>query len=288
MLRSMTAFARHQVAAEWGNITWEIKSVNQRFLEPNFRIPETFRHLEFPLREILRKQLNRGKLDCTLRIETNSANSGKIRLDQDLAQQLLTAHQELQVLAQENQSPNLVQLMRWPGLLQQEEADTKTMEQDVVEAFQVAVSQLIAVREREGQALAEIIKQRVIGIEAEVAKVSEQMPSIMQWQREKLLNRFQEAQVELDPERLEQEMVMLAQKVDVAEELDRLLTHTTECKRLIKKGGAVGRRLDFLMQEFNREANTLGSKSINADITASAVEMKVLIEQMREQVQNLE
>ncbi|NVK23159.1 MAG: YicC family protein [Kangiellaceae bacterium] len=288
MVRSMTAFARQQFSAEWGNVTWEIKSVNQRFLEPNFRMPETFRHLEFALREVLRKQLNRGKLDCSLRIEMNSAKTGKIKLDQDMAQQLLTVHQELQVLAQENQSPDLVQLMRWPGLLQQDETDTKTMEQDVTETFKQTVAQLITVREREGQALGDIIEQRLTGISAQVEQVAQQMPDIIQWQRDKLINRFEEAKVELDADRLEQEMVMLAQKVDVAEELDRLKTHITECSRLLHQGGAIGRRLDFLMQEFNREANTLGSKSIKAEITASAVEMKVLIEQMREQVQNIE
>ena len=288
MLKSMTAFARQQFAAEWGNVTWEIKSVNQRFLEPNFRMPESFRHLEFELRNVLRKRLNRGKLDCSIRIEMNPKHAGRMKLDQEMAQQLLTAHEELQVLAQDNQSADLVQLMRWPGLLQQEEADTDTMEKDVKQAFSQAVDQLIEVRQREGEALSDIIEQRLKGISEEVAKVEAQMPEVMKWQRERLINRFDEAKVELDPERLEQEMVFLAQKLDVAEELDRLNTHVTECLRLLKDKGPVGRRLDFLMQEFNREANTLGSKSINANITSSSVEVKVLIEQMREQVQNIE
>lgn len=288
MLKSMTAFARQQFAAEWGNVTWEIKSVNQRFLEPNFRMPESFRHLEFELRNVLRKRLNRGKLDCTLRIEMNPKHAGRMKLDQEMAQQLLTAHEELQVLAQDNQSADLVQLMRWPGLLQQEETDTNTMEKDVKQAFSQAVEQLIEVRQREGEALAATIEQRLKGISEEVAQVQQQMPDVIKWQRERIINRFEEAKVELDQERLEQEMVFLAQKVDVAEEIDRLNTHVTECLRLIKEKGPVGRRLDFLMQEFNREANTLGSKSINADITSSSVEIKVLIEQMREQVQNIE
>ncbi|GAA4359465.1 YicC/YloC family endoribonuclease [Kangiella marina] len=288
MLKSMTAFARQQFAAEWGNVTWEIKSVNQRFLEPNFRMPESFRHLEFELRNVLRKRLNRGKLDCTLRIEMNPKHAGRMKLDQEMAQQLLTAHEELQVLAQDNQSADLVQLMRWPGLLQQEEADTDTMEKDVKQAFSQAVDQLIEVRQREGEALSEIIEQRLTGISEQVAKVSEQMPAVIKWQRERVISRFEDAKVELDQDRLEQEMVFLAQKLDVAEEIDRLNTHVTECLRLLKDKGPVGRRLDFLMQEFNREANTLGSKSINADITNSSVEIKVLIEQMREQVQNIE
>lgn len=284
----MTAFARQQFAADWGSVTWEIKSVNQRFLETNFRMPETFRHLEFALREVLRKKLNRGKLDCSLKVEMNSANGGKIKLDQDMAQQLLTAHQELQVLAQENQAADLTQLLRWPNLMQQDAGDSSAMEADVKRVFIEAVEQLITVREREGLAMGELITQRLEGISAEVEKVQTQMPQIIQWQREKLQVRFEEAKIELDSERVEQEMVMLAQKLDVAEELDRLNTHIKEAHRMLKKGGALGRRLDFLMQEFNREANTLGSKSINTITTASAVEMKVLIEQMREQVQNIE
>lgn len=288
MVRSMTAFARQQLAADWGTLTWELKSVNQRFLEPSFRMPEAFRHMEFELRNALRKSLSRGKIEANLRIEYQQAEAGKLKLDQDLASQLLTIHQELQVLSQENQSPNLMQLMRWPNILQSEEADTDSMEKDVKELFHAAVEQLIAVREREGEDLSSLIEERLTGIEAEVAKVTELMPQVIQWQKEKLQTRFSEAQIELDSERVEQEMVMLAQKLDVAEELDRLTTHIKECKRLLKKGGPIGRRLDFLMQEFNREANTLGSKSINSEITNSAVEIKVLIEQMREQVQNME
>lgn len=288
MVRSMTAFARQQLAADWGTLTWELKSVNQRFLEPSFRMPEAFRHMEFELRNALRKSLSRGKIEANLRIEYQQAEAGKLKLDQDLASQLLTIHQELQVLSQENQSPNLMQLMRWPNILQSEEADTDSMEKDVKELFHAAVEQLIAVREREGEDLSSLIEERLTGIEAEVAKVTELMPQVIQWQKEKLQTRFAEAQIELDSERVEQEMVMLAQKLDVAEELDRLTTHIKECKRLLKKGGPIGRRLDFLMQEFNREANTLGSKSINSEITNSAVEIKVLIEQMREQVQNME
>lgn len=288
MVRSMTAFARQQLAADWGTLTWELKSVNQRFLEPSFRMPEAFRHMEFDLRNGLRKSLSRGKIEANLRIEYNQAEAGKLKLDHGLASELLTIHQELETLSQQSQSPNLMQLMRWPNILQSEEADTDSMEKDVKELFQKAITQLIEVREREGEDLAQNINDRLEGIEQQVSKVTELMPQIIQWQKEKIQGRFEEAKIELDSERVEQEMVMLAQKLDVAEELDRLTTHVKEARRLVNKGGAVGRRLDFLMQEFNREANTLGSKSINTETTASAVEMKVLIEQMREQVQNME
>ncbi|MRX27921.1 YicC/YloC family endoribonuclease [Kangiella sp. HZ709] len=288
MVRSMTAFARQQLAADWGTLTWELKSVNQRFLEPSFRMPESFRHMEFDLRNGLRKSLSRGKIEANLRIEYNQAEAGKLKLDHDLASELLTIHQELQTLSQESQSPNLMQLMRWPNILQSEEADADSMEKDVKALFHNAIEQLIEVRQREGEDLAQNINDRLDGIEQQVATVTQLMPQIIQWQKDKIKTRFEEAKIELDSERVEQEMVMLAQKLDVAEELDRLTTHIKEARRLIAKGGAVGRRLDFLMQEFNREANTLGSKSINSETTASAVEMKVLIEQMREQVQNME
>ncbi len=288
MVRSMTAFARQQLAADWGTLTWELKSVNQRFLEPSFRMPESFRHMEFDLRNGLRKSLSRGKIEANLRIEYNQAEAGKLKLDHDLASELLTIHQELQTLSQESQSPNLIQLMRWPNILQSEEADADSMEKDVKALFHNAIEQLIEVRQREGEDLAQNINDRLDGIEQQVATVTQLMPQIIQWQKDKIKTRFEEAKIELDSERVEQEMVMLAQKLDVAEELDRLTTHIKEARRLIAKGGAVGRRLDFLMQEFNREANTLGSKSINSETTASAVEMKVLIEQMREQVQNME
>ncbi len=288
MVRSMTAFARQQLAADWGTLTWELKSVNQRFLEPSFRMPESFRHMEFDLRNGLRKSLSRGKIEANLRIEYNQAEAGKLKLDHDLASELLTIHQELQTLSQESQSPNLMQLMRWPNILQSEEADADSMEKDVKTLFHNAIEQLIEVRQREGEDLAQNINDRLDGIEQQVATVTQLMPQIIQWQKDKIKTRFAEAKIELDSERVEQEMVMLAQKLDVAEELDRLTTHIKEARRLIAKGGAVGRRLDFLMQEFNREANTLGSKSINSETTASAVEMKVLIEQMREQVQNME
>ena len=175
-----------------------------------------------------------------------------------------------------------------PGVIAAEEADMDAIQADILAAFDTTLTQFIEARASEGDALKTMIEQRLDAIESEAATVSEKMPAIVEWQREKILSRFEEAKVELDPTRIEQEMVMLAQKVDVAEELDRLNAHVKETRNILKKGGACGRRLDFMMQEFNRESNTLGSKSINSEITQSAVELKVLIEQMREQIQNIE
>ncbi|MET1256681.1 YicC/YloC family endoribonuclease [Aliikangiella maris] len=288
MIRSMTAFARQSVEQSWGVGVWEIRSVNSRFLETNFRLPEAFRYLEFKLREALRKRLQRGKIDCSLKIDTSGMESDKLTVDKSLVQSLLSSYHELEQLSGAEQAPPLAQLLAWPGVIKSNELDTEKMEQELLAGLDQAIDQLIVMREREGSSLKEIIEQRLSGMLQQVVLVREEMPAIVQWQKEKILTRFEEAKVELEEQRLEQEMVMIAQKIDVDEELDRLDTHIREVGRLINKGGSVGRRLDFLMQELNREANTLGSKSINTKTTAASVELKVLIEQMREQIQNIE
>ena len=183
---------------------------------------------------------------------------------------------------------NLTDVLRYPGVVEAAEQDLDAISQDLLTAFDELLVEFIAMRGREGEKLQAIIQQRLDGITVEAEKVRSQMPAVLQWQRERLLQRFEEAKIQLDPQRVEQEMILLAQRVDVAEELDRLQMHVKETNNILKKGGAVGRKLDFMMQELNRESNTLASKSINAEITASAVELKVLIEQMREQIQNLE
>ena len=199
--------------------------------------------------------------------------------------------QSLQWLKSENANEgeiNLTDVLRYPGVVEAPQQDLDRISLDLLSGFDALLDEFIAMRGREGEKLQDIIGQRLTAIEAEAAKVRAQMPQILQWQRERLLQRFEEVQVQLEPQRLEQEMILLAQRVDVAEELDRLQMHVKETQRILNKGGAVGRKLDFMMQELNRESNTLASKSINADVTASAVELKVLIEQMREQIQNLE
>ena len=266
---------------------WEVRSVNQRFLETYFRLPEQFRALEPMLRERFRKRLQRGKVECALRFSANDAAVTKLTLNEALAKEVMHAADWVQSHGQST-GVNPLDILRWPGVIAAEEADMDAIQADILAAFDDTLTQFIEARATEGDALKALIEQRLDGIEKEAAAVAEKMPAIVEWQREKIQSRFEEAKVELDPTRFEQEMVMLAQKIDVAEELDRLNAHVKETRNILKKGGACGRRLDFMMQEFNRESNTLGSKSINSEITQSAVELKVLIEQMREQIQNIE
>ena len=287
MIYSMTAFARLEVKKDWGDAVWEIRSVNQRYLENFFRLPEQFRGLENTLREKLRQSLTRGKIECSLRIETKKQTNAELNLNKELANQVIQSLQWIKAQAGEGEI-NLTDVLRYPGVVEAQEQDLDAISQDLLTAFDDLLTDFIAMRGREGEKLNDIIQQRLDAIAVEADKVRSQMPAVLQWQRERLLQRFEDAQINLDPQRVEQEMILLAQRVDVAEELDRLQMHVKETTNILKKGGAVGRKLDFMMQELNRESNTLASKSINADITASAVDLKVLIEQMREQIQNLE
>ncbi|MDO9757752.1 YicC/YloC family endoribonuclease [Glaesserella parasuis] len=287
MIYSMTAFAHLELKKEWGNAVWEIRSVNQRFLETYFRLPEAFRNLEMTLRERLRTTLTRGKVECSLRIELNANQNNGLALNQEYAKQVISSLQWLKETAQEGEI-NLVDILRFPGVVDNQNQDLDQISQDLLYGFEQILTEFIAMRGREGANLQALIQQRLDAIATEATKVQAQMSSVLQWQKDRLQQRFDELNLQLDPQRLEQEMVLLAQKVDVAEELDRLQLHVKETTSILKKGGAVGRKLDFMMQELNREANTLASKSINADVTNSAVELKVLIEQMREQIQNLE
>ena len=287
MIHSMTAFSRHEVKGDWGNAVWEIRSVNQRFLETYFRLPEQFRGIEPVLRERFRKQLNRGKVECNLRFNANAANKSELTLNEKLALQLLQHANWIneQTL---NSQINPFEVMRWPGVMETEESDMSVIQSELLAGFDIALKDFINARASEGENLTVMIEQRLDAITLEAEKVQTQMPEIIEWQRNRIIEKFTDAKIDLDSGRVEQELVLLAQKMDVAEELDRLNAHVKETRNILKKGGAVGRRLDFMMQEFNRESNTLGSKSISTDITQSAVELKVLIEQMREQIQNIE
>ena len=287
MIHSMTAFARHEVKGDWGNAVWEIRSVNQRFLETYFRLPEQFRGIEPVLRERFRKQLNRGKVECNLRFNAKASDKNNLTLNKALAEQLIQHAGWIneQTL---NSQLNPVEIMRWPGVMEAEEADMSVIQTEILTGFDIALKDFISARASEGENLKVMIEQRLDAISSEADKVQTFMPEIIEWQRKRIIDKFTDASIDLDSTRVEQDLVLLAQKMDVAEELDRLNSHVSETQKILKKGGAQGRRLDFMMQEFNREANTLGSKSINTDITASAVELKVLIEQMREQIANIE
>lgn len=283
----MTAFARREVKGDWGSAVWELRSVNQRYLETYFRLPEQHRSLEPVLREKVRKAMQRGKVECSLKVSDEGAKSSAPMLDQELAKQLIDSANWISRHA-DNSSLNVADIMRWPGVMSAQEQNLNEQQTELSEAFKQLIQDFLAARASEGSSLESLINQRLTAITEQVKVVREHMPTVIEWQRERLTTRFEEAKVDLDPTRLEQELIFVAQKVDVAEELDRLDSHIKETQKILKKGGACGRRLDFMMQEFNREANTLASKSINSDITNAAVEVKVLIEQMREQIQNIE
>lgn len=287
MIQSMTAYARIEHKAQWGTASWEIRSVNQRYLETYLRLPEQFRSFEPVLRDRLRKRLSRGKVEVNLRYELADNSNNELQLNQALAKQLLGAATWLKQEAGQG-DVNLTDILRWPGVLASGEQDMDAIGADLMTAFDSAIDQFIEARGREGEAIKDMLLSRLDGVSEQIAIVREHMPTVMLYQREKLTNRLAEIKGELDPARIEQEMVLLAQKQDVAEEMDRLEAHVAEARRILKKGGSEGRRLDFMMQEFNRESNTLASKSISTEITSAAVELKVLIEQMREQIQNVE
>lgn len=286
MIHSMTGYARKEFKGDWGTAVWEIRSVNQRYLETYLRLPEQLRGLEPILRERFRKQLERGKVECNLRFESQT-NAGQLQINEALAEQLIDS--ALWVIDRAGQGQlNPLDVLRWPGVMAAPEQDMDELNTRLLAGFDEVLGLFIESRQSEGDKLKVVIEQRLDGIEGEVTKVRAFMPQILDWQRQKLIDRLAEAKLELDPTRVEQEIILLAQRIDVAEELDRLGMHIAETRKILKKGGACGRRLDFMMQEFNRESNTLGSKSINAETTQSAVELKVLIEQMREQIQNIE
>ncbi|WON77063.1 YicC/YloC family endoribonuclease [Serratia sp. UGAL515B_01] len=287
MIRSMTAYARREIKGEWGSAAWELRSVNQRYLETYIRLPEQFRSLEPVIRERIRGRLTRGKVECNLRFELDPSAQSSMILNEKLAKQLVEAANWIKMQSDEGEI-NPIDVLRWPGVMSAQEQDLDAISAELMQALESALDDFIVARESEGTALKAMIEQRLEGVNTEVAKVRAQMPNILQWQRERLVSKLEEAQVQLENTRLEQELVLMAQRIDVAEELDRLEAHVKETHNILKKQEAVGRRLDFMMQEFNRESNTLASKSINADVTTSAIELKVLIEQMREQIQNIE
>ncbi|WP_160151964.1 YicC/YloC family endoribonuclease [Microbulbifer sp. ALW1] len=286
-VRSMTAFGRAEVNYSTGTAIWEMRSVNHRYLEPHFRLPEAARAQEPKLREQLRQTLNRGKLEMTLTLKPVSGQTAAIEVNQALAEQLVKAA-SLVAPASDSLALNPLEILKWPGVIAEPETDADEQANAILDGFKQALQQVVDNREREGAELAGFIEARIKGISEQVGQVRALLPQILENQREKLRTRLAELLEEVDKDRIEQEIAVLAQKADVDEELDRLDAHVNEARRVLKNGGAIGRRLDFLMQEFNREANTLSSKSVVTDTTQAAVELKVLIEQMREQVQNIE
>ena len=287
MPRSMTAFARNTTDFPWGSVTCELRSVNHRFLETGFRLPETLRQVEMSLREIARKKLSRGKVDCSIQLAFNSTDA-TVNADLTLAKQYIELAQQLAVQIDNPAAISPLDIMRWPGVLKEQDVESKHLQTAAIETFKLTVSQLLEGRQREGDKLADMIEQRLVGIQEQTTIVRENLPDILAHQRTRLEEKMADMKSQLDESRLEQEMVIIAHRTDVDEELDRLDVHIAEIRRVLQSSDSIGRRLDFLMQELNREANTLGSKSIAGVTTQASVELKVLIEQMREQIQNLE
>ncbi len=288
MIRSMTAFASSSVETADAELTWELRSVNHRYLETSVRLPDELRTMEPLVRERVTTRLGRGKLECVLRYRWVAQKAAALELDQDRLKAVLDACRRVEKRSAEATSPGVIDLLRWPGVVREPEPDTAPLLQQALALLDQALDELVATREREGGKIKDLLRVRLQGIEQQVVKARQRLPEVRARIREKLETRLAELKARADPDRLEQELMFLVQKMDVDEELDRLDTHVIEAGRVLERDEPVGRRLDFLMQEFNREANTLGSKSADPETTAVSVELKVLIEQMREQVQNVE
>lgn len=288
MLCSMTGFARVESTCEQGSLAWELRSVNHRYLEINFRLPEEMRRLETQLRKHLQSKLARGKVDCVLRYQLADTQTAVLELNEPLLESLVQQITQANNRLSEYQPAKAMDILAWPGVVRIAQTDMESFRTVCLELFERTIDQLVEMRSTEGQRIAMMLRERCTEIDSIVKKVRHRHPQVLTAIREKLQQRIEELVIEVDQNRLEQELVYVSQKLDVAEELDRLESHLSEMTTIFDRKGANGRRLDFLMQEFNREANTLGSKSADFDTTQASVDLKVLIEQMREQVQNVE
>jgi uncharacterized protein (TIGR00255 family) len=284
----MTAFARESLVTDQGMLTVELRTVNHRYLDCTFKLPEALRQLEPRLRERATQKLARGKVDCLIRLQTNPDQGIALNLNHEQLDKLLETSAMIAQKLPQSRPLSPLEVLQFPGIY----SSGGGSEEEVLNAAQAlfgdAIDSLLDNRQREGEQLATLVLDRLAQVAHEVGATRAQMPELMKLQRERIIARIRDLNIEVDDNRLEQELVHIAHKADVAEELDRLDAHIVEVRRTLKKGGPCGRRLDFLMQELNREANTLSSKSLSSDTTRNAVELKVLIEQMREQVQNIE
>lgn len=288
MIRSMTGFARREASFPQGALVWELRTLNHRYLDVSLRLPDEFRAMESRVREMVSSCVRRGKLEAVLRYQPSPGASASLELDEDLVKGLIALQQRIAAMMPGAAAVSPMEVLKWPNVLARADADPAALFDAALGLLEDALADLDAARTREGGEIRSLLLQRTAEIRRQVSSVRSQMPAIMENQRARLLARLAELEIRFDAARLEQEMVYLLQKADIEEELDRTLVHLDEVERVIEGNGAVGRRLDFLMQELNREANTLGSKSIDATTSLASVEIKVAIEQMREQVQNIE
>ena len=284
----MTGFARCEQDTEYGVLAWEARTVNHRHFDLSLRLPEECRPLESAIREAIGLRIRRGKLDVALHIRRSGRGLAPMVIDEAVLGQVVDALKAVAQSLGQAAPPNSVDLLRWPGVVREGERDHTELHVQVMSLLGDMLDDLIEGRKREGGRIAKMILARADEIAAIAASVRKRLPAVQASVRERLVNRVAELGAEVDGQRLEQELVIIAQRLDVAEELDRLDAHVAELRAIMQRDEPVGRRLDFLLQEFNREANTLGSKSQDTDTTRAAVDLKVLIEQVREQVQNLE
>ena len=287
MIRSMTAFSAAERQTQWGTLSAELRSVNHRYLELSLRLPDDLRGFEPQLREQIGARISRGKLELGLRLRSAQATQNALRINSQRLQQLAQAFAQVSAALPDVEC-NFTEVLRYPGVVEELPMDSEGLGRELSLVIDQLLDGFVGAREREGQKLAEVMIDRLNAIDQQIVQIRQWLPEIRQQLEKRLRTRLADLDLPADSGRLEQELVISIQKMDVEEELDRLATHITEARRVLAKDDSVGRRLDFLLQEFNREANTLGSKSIDTRTSQASVELKVLIEQIREQVQNVE
>lgn len=287
-LHSMTGFASQSHDLPIGHLNLELRAVNNRYLEINFRMGDELRALETRLRESIAAKVSRGKLECRIHFAPQTQTATAPALNSVALENLLAVAAQAQPFAPDAKPLSLGEMLRWPGVLNETPVDSEALHAAVLEHFAAVLDDFNAARAREGEKLAAVLQERLAALRELAQQLRPRVPEIVAVYRDKLHKRLAELSTDLDPDRVVQEVTLFAQKIDVDEELDRLAAHSSEVERILKHGGAAGKRLDFLMQELNREANTLGSKAAALDLARTSVELKVLIEQMREQVQNVE
>lgn len=289
MIHSMTAYASRSEAGSLGQLAWELRSINQRYLDLSLRLPEEFRGLEPAVRARCKQRFSRGKIEIGLRYVPDPAQAASaMSLEASRARSLLDLHRELADMAGSAAEPDLVALMSWPGLVVEQRPDLEDEHQRALSLLDACLDDLTAARAQEGEAIDAMIRTRLDGVADQVGHVRQHLPAVREALEQRFAQRLESLSAEVEPGRMEQEIALQLTKLDVDEELDRLDAHVAEIRRVLDLEEPVGRRLDFLMQELNREANTLGSKAVTSDTSGVAVELKVLIEQMREQIQNVE
>jgi len=288
MTNSMTGFSRCSSEQATGSLVWELRTVNHRYLDVIVKLPEELRGLEVSVRQQLASHVKRGKVECNLRYKAAEQAQTELIINEDYATAILKACQKISKPLHQPSELNVIEVLKWPGVLKEPEIDVTPVMEDALTLFEQALNEMCESKLSEGQRLQKMIEDRCDAMKLIVANERKRRPEVLKQTREKLLARLKELDVDHNRERFEQELAYVAQKMDVDEELDRIESHFVEIEKIFKRDEPIGRRLDFIMQEFNREANTLGSKSTDIETTQASVELKVLIEQMREQVQNIE